>query len=266
MYVHGDQWMHSSVFDDYDFIRPDFWDREAMLQQWCDTGCVILEEFAGPLAWTAMLGDLNTAMPYMHMAEVPDTLERDGTDAFEGRGGPASEFTSGYVARDQLAPHTVIKRLFSDSLFKAALAEVTGNDEIYEYADPLAGVVGGITAPGGIVDWHYDASDVTASILLQPSEEGGYFEYEIPGTDDKKVFPLQRGALQLFDGRNIRHRVQRTGGTVRRMTVLLAYCKEPGVVSMPAEQVHKMYGRTTEMHDLVDRYGAVMVKPSAERE
>ena len=45
------------------------------------------------------------------------------------------------------------------------------------YADPLAGLTANILEPGQQFSWHFDTNDVAVTVLVDPADEGGLFEY-----------------------------------------------------------------------------------------
>ena len=52
--------------------------------------------------------------------------------------------------------------------------------ELHCYADPLAGLTSNILEPGQLFTWHFDTNDFAVTVLVQPADEGGLFEY-VPG-------------------------------------------------------------------------------------
>ena len=61
--------------------------------------------------------------------------------------------------------------------FSNVSLRVVSADRVFEYADPLAGLVATILPPGGQYPWHYDTNEFVVSILIQSPEGGGRFEF-----------------------------------------------------------------------------------------
>jgi hypothetical protein len=143
--------------------------------------------------------------------------------------------------------------------------------EIYEYADPFAGLVMNVVPPGSQQPWHYDTNEFITTIMTQEAEAGGEFQYcpnlrapgdenlegvgrLLRGEDDSPIrrLVLRPGDLQLFQGRYALHRVTRVAGGRERHTAVFGYATRPGLVG-PLERTRQLYGRVAEAHILADR-------------
>lgn len=172
----------------------------------------------------------------------------------------------GHLTRDQIPPDSVIARLYAAPAFKAFVAACTGRQRVFEYADPLAGLVVTILDDGGELAWHYDTNEFVVSIVLQEAEQGGLFQYcpqlRRPGNEnlaglaavlgddssDRIVTrSLRAGDLQIFAGRYSLHRVTRVSGRRQRRVAVLGYADRPGVIG-PLDRTRAVYGRVTEAH------------------
>ena len=97
--------------------------------------------------------------------------------------------------------------------------------------------------------WHYDPNDGVITLMLQPSESGGEFEYapyirneqEENYTDVKRLFDspdteaqrikLEAGTFTLFNGRFSMHRVRPVGSTKQpRIVAIFSYDQRPDMV------------------------------------
>jgi len=173
---------------------------------------------------------------------------------------------AGHVTRDMLPPYSPTQRLYVSAAFKAFLAAIVGQERIFEYADPLAGLVATILPPGGRYPWHYDTNEYVVTIMIQPPDFGGTFEYHrnlrAPGHENldglaavlsgRPGEPPCRvnnapGDLQLFLGRYSLHRVTDVGGATARQVLVLSYGDRPGVIG-PVDRTRSVYGRITEAH------------------
>ena len=135
-----------------------------------------------------------------------------------------------------------------------------GKAALYPMDDPLAcaNVIGYYEGEG--LNWHFDRSEFTTTILLQAPEEGGELEYRkdlrsadepnyegvaelLRGTDPfVKRSKLSEGALNVFQGVNTLHRVVPVKGDKERLVAIFAFFDRPGVTMTTQEQVG-FYGR-----------------------
>jgi hypothetical protein len=153
-----------------------------------------------------------------------------------------------------------LQRLYAWAPFAAFLAATMEKPALYTMDDPLAAVNVMTYAPGEALNWHFDRSEFTTTILLQAPEAGGLFEYRtdlrsetdpnyegvarmLRGEDPQvQRIRLTAGALNVFRGRNTAHRVTPVEGTVPRMIAVFSFYDRPGV-KMTAEEQKGFYGR-----------------------
>lgn len=127
-------------------------------------------------------------------------------------------------------------------------------------ADPLARANVMAYREGEALNWHFDRSEFTTTLLLQAPEEGGDFEYRtdlrsdndpnyqgvadlLEGRDvNVKVLRLKAGTLNVFRGKNTAHRVTPVKGRRDRMIAVFSYYEKPGV-QFSAEERVGFYGR-----------------------
>lgn len=178
---------------------------------------------------------------------------------------------AGHVTRDMIPPYSPLQRLYVSAQFKAFIAAVVGLDRVFEYADPLAGLVATVLPPGGRYPWHYDTNEFVATIMLAAPESGGVFEYHrdlrSPGSENldglaavlaghpaepARTVANRPGDLQLFLGRYSLHRVTEVGGSSARHVLVLSYGERPGVIG-PVDRTRSVYGRVTEAHLLAEQ-------------
>ena len=177
-----------------------------------------------------------------------------------------STWVAGHLTRDMFPPHSVAQRLYVSPVFKQLVASIVGVTHVYEYADPLAGLVCTVLPPGGCYGWHYDTNEFVVTIAVGQPERGGEFEYVpdlrspghenlegarriVAGLDRDHVRSVcaQPGDLQLFRGRYSLHRVAPVEGDRPRFTLVLSYSDRPGVIG-PLDRTRRVYGRVTEQH------------------
>lgn len=164
------------------------------------------------------------------------------------------------LCADQLQGNAVID-VYEWAPFAAFLAAAMGKDKLYTMDDKLARVNLQATRDGEGLNWHFDRSEFTTTILLQAPVEGGQLEYRknlrtaedqnydgvadvLLGKDPKiKQIMPEAGALNVFRGVNTAHRVVPVSGEIDRMIAIFAFFDRPGVVFSEDEQMG-FYGRT----------------------
>ncbi len=172
-------------------------------------------------------------------------------------------FTNGFVAKDIIGTDKVIYKLYSNPIFQNFIADCLGEERIYEYADPIAGLVINVMPESTTLPWHFDTNEFIVSLMTKRPTEGGDFEY-CPGIrevgnenfdnvkrvlngdrDLVKTLTLNTGDLQLFKGRFSMHRVAPAKG--QRLCAILGYAKEPGMIGR-VQRTKDVYGRVTQAH------------------
>ena len=169
--------------------------------------------------------------------------------------------SKGCITDDQVPLDSPLRTLYDAPLFKEFLCAVLGEQGLYRYADPLSSINVHYAEPGQELGWHFDNSSFAITLMLQPPERGGAFEYVggvrnaetgemnfdgveqvLDGKVTAKCLSMEAGALVLFRGRNAMHRVAPVEGASTRMLVVLAYNAEPGI-SLSESARLTFYGR-----------------------
>ncbi len=169
--------------------------------------------------------------------------------------------SKGCIADDQIPENSALRTLYNAQVFKDYLSYVLEEEFLYPYADEVSPINLHYAKTGQELGWHYDNSSFAITLMIQPAEEGGVFEYvrntrdadkgdmNFEGTKDVitgKTTPIKislpAGALVMFRGRNAIHRVTPNLGDTTRMLVVLAYNNSPGVAISPTAR-KLFYGR-----------------------
>ncbi len=167
----------------------------------------------------------------------------------------------GSIACDYLPADGVLCRLYQWDALTQFIGKVLDHDAFYRGEDPLGALSINVFEPGGGHSWHFDESHFTVTIMIQPAEKGGVFEYvsnirtadndnfeevgrildgEHPGVLE---LPFKPGTLSIFAGHNTLHRVTTVEGTRHRLVPVLTYDVKPG--SMNSDKVRMLFwGRT----------------------
>jgi len=167
--------------------------------------------------------------------------------------------TNHTICTDQLA-ETLIRSVYEYPPMAFCLAEVMGKPRLHIMADPLAGANVMEYRDGEGLNWHFDRSEFTTTLLLQRPQEGGEFEYRTDLRSDSdpnydgvarlllgadpaaQKLELAPGTLNVFRGRNTAHRVTATRGARERIIAVFSYYEKPGVSFSDEERVG-FYGR-----------------------
>jgi len=162
------------------------------------------------------------------------------------------------ICADQMGQAAVI-RLYEWPPFAQFLAAVMDKSELFTMKDPLARVNVMGYHEGQALNWHFDRSEFTTTLLLQAPEVGGQFEYDqdlrsaddpnyagvadlLEGRRSPKRIALEPGTLNIFKGKNTAHRVTPVKGDQDRIIAVFSFFERPGVEFSEQERVG-FYGR-----------------------
>jgi hypothetical protein len=164
------------------------------------------------------------------------------------------------ICADQMPAGAAVLQIYEWPLLAAFLAATMEKATLHTMADPLARVNVMAYRAGEALNWHFDRSEFTTTLLLQAPEAGGAFEYRrdlrsatdpnyegvarlIEGHDpESRIQPLASGTLNVFKGRNTAHRVTPVIGGRERIIAVFSYYERPGVMFTPEERIG-FYGR-----------------------
>jgi hypothetical protein len=151
--------------------------------------------------------------------------------------------------------------IYEWSPFITFLASTMDKDALYPMRDALARVNVMAYRDGEALNWHFDRSEFTTTLLLQAPDEGGDFVYRtdlrndsdpnydavarlLRGEDPEvKSLKLSAGTLNVFRGKNTAHKVSTVRGSRERIIAVFSYFDRPGVVFSREDQIG-FYGRT----------------------
>lgn len=241
---------------------------EAVRRELADDGCATLHGFLRPDAVGLAREQIAAVAPHAVTrrwdASVHASIGAEGELSADDPRRIQFPNLLGHVTRDQIPPHSVVARLYVSPIFKAFVTACVGEERLFEYADPLAGLIATIVPPGGEKSWHYDTNEYVVTLMTQRSEGGGDFEYHpelrhpndenldglraaLEGRRAPKVKALDEGDLQLFLGRYSLHRVTPVTGDRERHVAVLSYAQRPDMIA-PLDRTRAVYGRVTEAH------------------
>ena len=238
-------------------------------------GCAVLDGFVRPEAVVRLNAEIcerkhathystQVMNPYFHTDLNPDYPADHPVNTFIER-------SSGFIPGDAWergCANDVLFRAPEVARFIAACLEIPA---LHCYDDPLAGLTANVCDPGQQFTWHFDTNDFAVTVLVQPADDGGMFEYvpQIRSADDEgfdaiatvlgggrsgvRTLELRPGDLQIFRGRYSLHRVTRVGaGSRPRHAAIFAYTLEPGVIGRVA-RTRQLFGRVLAEHEEAGR-------------
>ena len=169
--------------------------------------------------------------------------------------------SKGCITTDQIPEGSALRVLYDALEFRDFLCAVLDIQELHEYVDPLSSINLHYASKGQELGWHFDNSSFAITLMIQPPDEGGVFEYVkdvrdadrgdmnyplseqvLNGEVSAEILSLGAGSLVLFRGRNAMHRVTPVKGGQTRMLVVLAYNTEPGLALSESARM-TFYGR-----------------------
>jgi 2OG-Fe(II) oxygenase superfamily len=163
------------------------------------------------------------------------------------------------VCADQI-PLSVPAWIYEWPHFAVFLAAAMEKDQLFTMRDPLARLNVMRYGDGEALNWHFDRSEFTTTLLLQEPSGGGEFQYRsdlrsddnpnydgvaraLEGQDPEvKTLRLAAGTLNVFRGKNTLHRVTPCKGPRSRYIVVFSFYEKPGVMFSKEEQIG-FYGR-----------------------
>jgi len=257
-------------FDEYPLDQPDSAAYSAVVQklraQLAEDGCAHVPDFIQEEVKQQLQAESEALAPQAHYHANKVTPYAGADDESLPADHPKRHFqafTNGFVAKDLIGEDKVIQRLYRNPVFKQFIADCLSEEEIYEYADPIAGLVINVMPENTTLPWHFDTNEFIVSLMTKRPEQGGDFEYA-PGIrqvgnenfddvkrvlngdrDLVKTLTLNTGDLQLFKGRFSMHRVAPAVG--QRLCAILGYAKEPGMIGR-VQRTKDVYGRVTQAH------------------
>jgi len=171
------------------------------------------------------------------------------------------ETASRTVCADQLTGSALLA-IYEWPPLRRFIAEVIQVDVLHPMEDALARVNVMSYRAGEALNWHFDRSEFTTTLLLQRPSAGGAFEFRAGlRTDDDPNYDgvahliegndplverhdIEPGTLTVFAGHNTAHRVTEIAGERDRVVAVFSYFERPGVVFTDAERLG-FYGRTS---------------------
>ncbi len=163
------------------------------------------------------------------------------------------------LCADQLQG-TPMDLLYRWPQFATFLAATMAKPQLHIMADPLAALNAMSYQEGQLLNWHFDRSEFTTTMLLQAPEQGGEFVYRTDlRSDDNPNYEgvakllrdedpavrslnLTPGTLNVFRGKNTPHKVAPVKGNRNRVVAVFSFFEQPDVRFSEEERIG-FYGR-----------------------
>ncbi|MET0747520.1 MAG: 2OG-Fe(II) oxygenase [Rhizobium sp.] len=169
------------------------------------------------------------------------------------------ETISHTLCADQLGSGIVLS-VYQYAPLATFIAATMDKPQLYTMADPLARANVMSYRDGEALNWHFDRSEFTTTLLLQAPKDGGAFEFRtdlrsedepnydgvarlLEGKDPEvQVMSVTPGTLNVFRGKNTAHRVTPVRGDRDRLIAVYSFYEKPDVMFSPEERLG-FYGR-----------------------
>ena len=227
--------------------------------EYLQTGLCMLPEFILPEALQTLASEATSYADDAYFCQSTHSayLTADDPDLADDDVARRQEQTYvGSVPYDRIDPQSQLNALYQWDPLKDFIGYVLGKETLYRFADPFGACSINVFVDGGEHGWHFDESEFTVTIKLQPPEAGGTFEYMplIRGRDDERILVsglldgkrdgvvellFTAGTLLIFGGNQTIHRVTRVQGERPRLVPVLCYSESPGQVN--SETVRKLF-------------------------
>lgn len=228
-------------------------------QEYLNTGLCMLPKFILPQARKTLASEANALSDKAYFCNNTHNayLTADDSNLPPDDVARREQYTCvGSVAYDRLGEHANLRCLYLWDPLKDFIGFVLGKSEFHRFADVFGACSINVFVDGGQHGWHFDESEFTVMLMLQPPQSGGAFEYvprirgqanekEIVGgvldgaRDGVAELPFTAGALLIFGGRQTLHRVVKVHGNRPRLTAVLCYSETPG--GQNSEAVRKLF-------------------------
>ena len=149
----------------------------------------------------------------------------------------------------QIPNNSNLRAIYLWSKLTEFVRRVLDVNRLYPSVCPHLALTMKVAFEGDLDGWHYDPNDGVITLMLQPSESGGEFEYapyirneqeenytgvkrlfDSPDTEAQRI-KLEAGTFTLFNGRFSMHRVRPVGSTKQpRIVAIFSYDERPDMV------------------------------------
>ncbi len=211
-------------------------------------GACVLEGFITPKAVAAMVATADSLDDKAWPTDRTHTVYFENVDTSVPADHPRARLVRSAkhgIAYDCIPADAPLRVLYESDELTRFIASVLEKPVLYRSADPLDALQITKFFPGEELGWHFDRSEFSITVMYQPAERGGQFEYvpELRTDSDEcysevqkvlagdrsriKVLRGEPGTLAFFRGEHAMHRVTPVEGTIPRANSVLTYGTRP---------------------------------------
>jgi hypothetical protein len=232
-------------------------------EEYLETGLCMLPDFIVPRAQQILAQEANAISSEAYFCKSTHNAyltEDDPKMPAQDVAKRQEQTYVGSVAYDRIGDDAYLRRLYLWDPLKDFIGSVLGKSVFFRFADPLGACSINVFVDGGEHGWHFDESEFTVTLMLQPPESGGAFEYvpKIRGLANEKEIvagildgkrdgvvelPFTAGTLLIFGGQQTIHRVTRVSGSRARLVPVLCYSEQPDLKNSDSVRM-LFWGRT----------------------
>ncbi len=231
--------------------------------QLSETGACVLENFLVGERIKPLLAEIEGHLSEAFYAKKRHNAYLIGDDSSFPPDHPRNRpltTSSATLAYDLIPKDCLLDRIYHWDPLRAFIAKVLRFDRLFPYADPLGALNVLVYRDGCETGWHFDNANFVVTLLLQPAERGGLYQYvpfirnaheenfdhvaRVLDGEPTGVMELKQGpgALVLFQGRFTLHRVTAVSGQKPRLISVFSYDREPGKM-LTEHTCRTFYGR-----------------------
>ena len=155
------------------------------------SGAARLDGFVRPEAVARLAADASELVPLGFGNDDVHTVYSEDVDASLPTDDPRRMLVRSAqkaVAMDLLPENFGVRRLYAWDDLTNFVAAALGKDRLYRSEDPLDGCNVTVYEEGDELGWHFDRSEFSITLMIQPAEQGGVFEYvpAVRSADDER--------------------------------------------------------------------------------
>lgn len=227
-------------------------------------GVLMLSDFIKPSAVDAMLVEGKAGLDQAYFCAQSHSVYLTPPNPSYSDSHPLNHkvvSSKGCICDDAIGKNSPLRTLYDAPEFRSFVASVTGQAELYSYADSLSSINIHYASRDQELGWHFDNSSFAITLLIQKPDAGSTFEYItnlrnaasgemnfegvaalLNGELKPDALCMEAGTLVLFRGRDSIHRVSPNESDKTRMLAVLAYNEKAGVELSESARM-TFYGR-----------------------
>ena len=145
-----------------------------------EDGVLVLDNFLTSLAIASIKGEGIDNQHLAYFTEKNHNIYLSPSDPEFSSDHPRNRevvSSKGCITTDQIPDGSALRVLYDALEFRHFLCVVLDIEELHEYVDPLSSINLHYASNGQELGWHFDNSSFAITLLIQPPEDGGDFEY-----------------------------------------------------------------------------------------